>query len=68
MCAAAAAIDKKAQVNVRLTPVARRILTQLSEVYGVSQGDVLEILLRMEAARLRLPGHEGSRTPPLPTL
>ena len=62
------AIDKKAQVNIRLTPTGRAILTQLSGVYGVSQGDVIEILLRMEAARLRLPGHEGSRTPPLPVL
>jgi hypothetical protein len=54
------ASEDKIQVNIRLTPTAKRILVKLSDVYGVAQGDVLEILLRLEAARLRLPGHEQS--------
>jgi hypothetical protein len=53
-----AASERKLQTNVRLTPQARKILMILSDVYGVAQGDVLEILLRIEAARLQLKGFE----------
>lgn len=62
------AMETKQQTNIRLTPTARRIMNDLTNVYGVSQGDVIEMLLRSEAARLALPGHRQSplRTSGLP--
>ncbi len=54
------ATESKDQVNIRLTPTAKKILSQLSDVYGTAQGDVVELLLRIEAARLKLKGHERS--------
>lgn len=40
--------NQKEQVNVRLTATAKRILAKLSTQMGISQADVLEILLREE--------------------
>ena len=54
------ATESKDQVNVRLTETAKKILVQLADVYGTAQGDVIEMLLRVEAARLGLKGHEQS--------
>jgi hypothetical protein len=62
MCAA----ERKIQTNVRLTPQARKILSRVADIYGVAQGDVLEILLRLEASRLRLDGFEDSKIRPVP--
>lgn len=59
------ATERKIQTNVRLTPQARKILERIAGIYGVAQGDVLEILLRMEASRLRLDGFEHSRIKPI---
>ena len=47
---------KKEQVNVRLTDEARKILASLSAQKGISQADILEILLRAERDDPRLPG------------
>jgi hypothetical protein len=65
MCAAQ---ERKVQTNVRLTPQARKILARVAGLYGVAQGDVLEILLRLEAARLRLEGFDTSHIKPIPPL
>ncbi len=54
------ASEEKQQINVRLTPTAKRVLRMLTDVYGTAQGDVIEMLLRVEAARLKLKGHENS--------
>lgn len=42
---------KKEQVNVRLTEKARKILQRLSGAMGISQADVLELMLREEEKR-----------------
>lgn len=41
----------KEQVNVRLTRVAKKILAELSQRMGISQADVLELLLREKKKR-----------------
>ena len=51
------AMESKDQTNIRLTATAKQIMNDLTNVYGVAQGDVIEILLRCEAARLALPGY-----------
>lgn len=43
--------DYKAQVNVRLTSLARNLLTHLARAKGISQADILEMLIRDEAIR-----------------
>lgn len=45
---------QKDQVNMRLTPTARRILAWLTEKWEMSQGDAIEVLLRSEDARIGL--------------
>lgn len=55
----AMAREEKLQTNIRLTPTARKAMVQLSDIMGIAQGDVVELLLRAEAARLGLPGHRG---------
>ncbi len=52
--------EDKVQANIRLTPTAKKVLVELSDIYGIAQGDVVEVLLRVEAARLGLRGHEKS--------
>ena len=62
----AAARKRKIQTNIRLTEEARFILERVAELYGVAQGDAIEILLRLEASRLRLEGFESSNLRPVP--
>lgn len=40
---------RKHQVNIRLTPEAQEILKRLAGVFGISQGDLIELLLRQQA-------------------
>jgi predicted DNA-binding protein len=47
-------MQKKEPTSVRLTPEAKRLLTVLSNLSGVSQAAVLEILIREKAKRERL--------------
>jgi hypothetical protein len=44
--------EEKQQTNIRLTPSARAYLQAISELWGIAQGDVVEILLKAEAARI----------------
>lgn len=47
-------LDYKTQVNVRLTHEARNYLALLATQRGISQADVLEIIIREEAIRMGL--------------
>jgi hypothetical protein len=47
-----AATAGKEQVNVRLSGDARKLLTRLQRHFGVSQADVLEMLLREKGREL----------------
>jgi hypothetical protein len=44
-------MPRKEQTNLRLTPVARDLLARLSDDEGISQGDIIEVLVRAEANR-----------------
>lgn len=57
--------EEKVQTNIRLTPTARKLLVRIASFWGVAQGDVIEILLRAEAARLGFAGFKKV-DPPYP--
>jgi hypothetical protein len=57
--------ERKEQVNSRLTPTARTLLVRIADVWGVGQGDVIEMLLRAEGARIGIGvGRELPKVPP----
>lgn len=56
--------EPRIQTNLRLTQHARNVLSHLSEVYGLSQADIVELLLRRaekESTLTVLPANGSSR-------
>lgn len=45
-------MTQKHATSIRLTAEAKRLLKELAQRSGVSQGAILELLIRQEAARL----------------
>ena len=54
----------KEPVNFRLSKLARDLLKRLSDLDGISQGDVIEVLVRAEIARRGLPLPQNKRQEP----
>lgn len=43
---------RKKQVNMRLSRTGRDLLAKIADRYGITHGNVIEMLLRAEAARI----------------
>lgn len=58
--------SRKKQVNIRLSRTGRDLLAKIADRYGITHGNVIEMLLRSEAARLGIVTPKPSAHSPPP--